>query len=275
MTIVIIVEKENIKENNILDINDLYKKCKFKKIDGFQEIKEWEFNKKNIKLFAKTSGKNNSKNLYNFPNVSNTIYGSCALVCYENNNLIDISLSFWTEFLNSKTTNKLHDNNNNNNDNDNDNDNDNKNDNKKTTTTRKSLSNRVYLQLLKEQGFQCRGPNSRECETYQCPMKASKIKFSDIKSPDPEIDHILPLSEEGTNNLENLQILCGCCHNKKSTLEGLMKSNNGKVCPRIISEYSILSKQKYKEEELENNFEESSDSDSDIIIRARRKRLFG
>ena len=161
------------------------------------------------------------------------------------------------------------------NDNNGNNDNNNNNDNKKTTTTRKSLSNRVYLQLLKEQGFQCRGPNSRECETYQCPMKASKIKFSDIKSPDPEIDHILPLSEEGTNNLENLQILCGCCHNKKSTLEGLMKSNNGKVCPRIISEYSILSKQKYKEEELENVFEESSDSDSDIIIRARRKRLFG
>ena len=105
-------------------------------------------------------------------------------------------------------------------------------------------------------------------------FRITKIKFSDIKSPDPEIDHILPLSEEGTNNLENLQILCGCCHNKKSTLEGLMKSNNGKVCPRIISEYSILSKQKYKEE-LEKVFEESSDSDSDIIIRARRKRLFG
>ena len=51
MTVVIIIEKENIKENNIRDINELYKKFKFKKMDGFNEIKQWNFNTKIIKLF--------------------------------------------------------------------------------------------------------------------------------------------------------------------------------------------------------------------------------
>jgi len=102
MTIVIIIEKENIKENKIDHLNDLYKKCKFKKADDFNEIKVWNFNKKIIKLFGKTSGKKTSKNLYNFPDINTSIYGSCALVCYENNELVDIKISFWEDFKNQK-----------------------------------------------------------------------------------------------------------------------------------------------------------------------------
>lgn len=102
MTVVIIIEKENIKENSINDINDLYKKCKFKKADGFNEIKQWNFNTKIIKLFGKITGKNIQKNLYDFPDLNTSIYGSCALVCYENNEIVDINISSWNEFKNNK-----------------------------------------------------------------------------------------------------------------------------------------------------------------------------
>ena len=104
MPIVIIIEKENIKELKIDDVSELYKKCKFKKIEGFNEIHEWIIDKKKIKLFGKCSGKNNSKNPYIFPDVSTLIYGSCALLCLENNTYVDIFIHEWNKFLNSNNS---------------------------------------------------------------------------------------------------------------------------------------------------------------------------
>jgi hypothetical protein len=102
MTIVIIVEKENIKENKINDINELYKKCKFKKVDDFVEINTWNYNNSIIKLYGKLNGKNQSKNLYKFPDLDKTIYGSCALVCLENNNYVDLKIEDWNNFVLNK-----------------------------------------------------------------------------------------------------------------------------------------------------------------------------
>ncbi len=114
---------------------------------------------------------------------------------------------------------------------------------------------RVCYQILKEQKYECRGPGKNDCKSYQCPLKIANIKFSDNKSPDPEIDHILPVSEGGNNFLENFQALCGCCHNKKTTLEGLIKSNGGLQDKLVLELYNYLSRPKYGEV--------SSDSDSD------------
>ena len=41
---VLILEKEHIKEENIDIFENLYKKCKFKKVEDFIEIKKWNYN---------------------------------------------------------------------------------------------------------------------------------------------------------------------------------------------------------------------------------------
>lgn len=37
--------------------------------------------------------------------------------------------------------------------------------------------------------------------------------------PGHEVDHITPISQGGTHNLENLRVLCHQCHKKKTTQE--------------------------------------------------------
>ena len=87
----IIVEKNgNIKELLIkqFTVEDLYKKCNFKKSDDFEEKCVWNTTinstKYFIKLFAKDKGKAGYENKYDFPPpVDNELYfGNCILVCY-------------------------------------------------------------------------------------------------------------------------------------------------------------------------------------------------
>ncbi len=66
------------------------------------------------------------------------------------------------------------------------------------------------LKLLQKQGYKCL---HCRCNFYLDPEKAT-------------IDHILARSNGGTNNIENLQILCRDCHDKKTVKE---KSDNYSV----------------------------------------------
>jgi len=86
---VIIVEKGgSLKSLTIKDYKEeeLYKKCGFKKPDGFSKQTEWgiklEGKKYVVALFAKTDGKANTENKYDFPPPVDTIlfFGSCVLV---------------------------------------------------------------------------------------------------------------------------------------------------------------------------------------------------
>jgi hypothetical protein len=86
---VIIVEKGgSLKSLTIKDYKeeDLYKKCGFKKPDGFSKQTEWgiklDGKKFVVALFAKTEGKANTENKYDFPPPVDTIlfFGSCLLV---------------------------------------------------------------------------------------------------------------------------------------------------------------------------------------------------
>jgi len=87
---VIIVDKAaSLKSLTIKDYkeDELYKKCGFKKADGFIKQTEWgvkmEGKKYVVAVFAKTEGRANTENKYDFPPPVDTVlfFGSCALVC--------------------------------------------------------------------------------------------------------------------------------------------------------------------------------------------------
>ena len=86
---IIIVERVgSLKTLSIKDfkLEDLYKKCGFKKAEDFTKQTEWnvkyDSKKYCIQVFAKTDGRANSENKYDFPPPIDTklFYGSCAIV---------------------------------------------------------------------------------------------------------------------------------------------------------------------------------------------------
>lgn len=86
---IIIVERVgSLKLLSIKDfkLEDLYKKCGFKKAEDFTKQTEWtvkyDSKKYCIQVFAKTDGRANSENKYDFPPPIDTklFYGSCAII---------------------------------------------------------------------------------------------------------------------------------------------------------------------------------------------------
>lgn len=88
--------------------NDLYKKCGFKKAEGFEKQTQWNVkmngNKYVISMYAKSDGKAGTENKYDFPPPVDTklFFGSCALVAgkkMEDGNimLVDLNESLWEQ----------------------------------------------------------------------------------------------------------------------------------------------------------------------------------
>lgn len=106
---IIIVEKVGIlKLLSVKDFkeNELYKKCGFKKEEGFVKQVEWKVNLNKIRyyvyVYAKTDGRANSENKYDFPPPIDTklFYGNCAIIIKTKNengtlNYTDLSVSLW------------------------------------------------------------------------------------------------------------------------------------------------------------------------------------
>lgn len=106
---VIIVDKGgSLKVHTIKDYDEaeLYKKCGFKKGDGFDKQTVWsvKYNgfKHFISVYAKTDGKANSENKYDFPPPIDTklFFGSCAVVAAKQTEkgekeLISLTLPLW------------------------------------------------------------------------------------------------------------------------------------------------------------------------------------
>ena len=106
---IIVVEKGgNLKSLAIKDfkIEELYKKCGFKKAEDFVKKVEWnakfEGNKYFVKVYAKTEGRAGSENKYDFPPpIDNSLFfGNCAIIAYlkqEDGTKIytDLSLPLW------------------------------------------------------------------------------------------------------------------------------------------------------------------------------------
>ena len=121
----------------------------------------------------------------------------------------------------------------------------------------------VQEQVLKEQQLICRGPNEGECKWYFCPTNKCNLKLI-IDGPDPEYDHIKPIEDNGSNDIQNIQALCGICHNKKSKLERLIK--NGYKTKEIEETYQSLSipKSNYQgDEKSHRNLDRLNISDSE------------
>jgi hypothetical protein len=90
MTSILIVEKSgNLKSLAVKDYkeDELFKKCGFKKADGFLKHTDWTIklsgSKYIVSVYGKTEGKANGENKYDFPPPIDNIlfFGSCALVC--------------------------------------------------------------------------------------------------------------------------------------------------------------------------------------------------
>ena len=109
MTGIVIVQKTGeLKELNVksLQLSELYKKCGFRKSDGFALRHTWK-SKLNgesvwVSVFSRDSGKANTENKYDLPPpVDTTLYfGNLALVAHteescDNNNLTDLTTKDW------------------------------------------------------------------------------------------------------------------------------------------------------------------------------------
>jgi len=106
---IIIVEKTGVlKSLAIKDFKEeeLYKKCGFKKGDDFIKQTEWtvkyDGKKYYVQVFAKTDGRANSENKYDFPPpIDNTLFfGSCAIIASIHNDkgakvYTDLTIPLW------------------------------------------------------------------------------------------------------------------------------------------------------------------------------------
>ena len=108
---IIIVEKEGtLKTLSIKDfkLEELFKKCGFKKGDDFIKQVEWnakyDGKKYIIHVYAKTDGRANSENKYDFPPPldNKLFFGSCAILAsIKNDNgnkvYVDLSIPLWAK----------------------------------------------------------------------------------------------------------------------------------------------------------------------------------
>jgi hypothetical protein len=108
LTIIIINKDCSLKTLTVKDykVEDLYKKCGFKKAEGFSLQVEWpvkfEGQRYLISMYGKLDGKANMENKYDFPPpVDKQLYfGSCALVGMlrddsKNKSYINLTIELW------------------------------------------------------------------------------------------------------------------------------------------------------------------------------------
>jgi hypothetical protein len=106
LTIVIVEKSGDLKSTTIKDFKeeDLFKKCGFKKGDDFVKQNDWSVRtggkKYVISVYAKTDGRANSENKYDFPPPidSALFFGSCAIVAKdEKGAYTDLSVELWNK----------------------------------------------------------------------------------------------------------------------------------------------------------------------------------
>ena len=114
VTFIIVEKNGSLKDNDIKEslicAEELSKKCKFKKVDGFIKRTQWSYSSKNekenvsskitVELWAKDDGIANGENKYEFPPPvdSELFFGACALVARDSkNNYINLTKDKWNK----------------------------------------------------------------------------------------------------------------------------------------------------------------------------------
>ena len=103
LNIIIVERVGTLKSLAVKDFKeeDLYKKCGFKKADDFVKQTEWnvkyEGKKYTIMIYAKSEGRANSENKYDFPPPidSKLFFGSCAILAKCEKDFVDLSIPLW------------------------------------------------------------------------------------------------------------------------------------------------------------------------------------
>ena len=112
ITFIIVEKNGSLKDADIKEglicAEELSKKCKFKKSDGFIKRTEWSYSSKNeeenstskviVELWAKDDGVANHENKYEFPPPVDTelFFGACALIaCDTKNNYVNLTKDKW------------------------------------------------------------------------------------------------------------------------------------------------------------------------------------
>ena len=101
--IVIVKKSGDLESAKLSNPEDLYKKCGFKKPDDFQKYCDWvvkhDKQSYNIQVYGKMDGRANTENKYDFPPpIDNVLFfGSCAIVAFSDNEVVDLSLEMWDE----------------------------------------------------------------------------------------------------------------------------------------------------------------------------------
>jgi hypothetical protein len=106
---IIIVEKNGtLKTLNVKDFKEeeLYKKCGFKKAEDFVRQVDWNFKHEGkkyiVSVFAKTEGRSNTENKYDFPPPIDTklFFGNCAIIAStkgEDKKYVDLTIPLWNK----------------------------------------------------------------------------------------------------------------------------------------------------------------------------------
>lgn len=106
LTIIIVDKSGSLKSMVVKDFKEeeLFKKCSFKKGEDFAKQNDWSVRtggkKYMISVYAKTDGRANNENKYDFPPPidSTLFFGSCAIVAKdETGAFTDLSLELWTK----------------------------------------------------------------------------------------------------------------------------------------------------------------------------------
>jgi hypothetical protein len=107
VNIVLIEKTGDLKECKFnVEKDELYKKCKFKKSDGFELRHSWQTKKSkysftSVSLYARDTGKANTENKYDLPPpIDNILYFGCITLVAKNEEgeYVDLSVEEWTTF---------------------------------------------------------------------------------------------------------------------------------------------------------------------------------
>lgn len=100
MVLFLKIEKNgNILEEEINDINKLYKTCGLRKSEGFIKLYSYNNNNCDLELWGRNIGRNNIKSVYNFPFDNINLYGTVAIVKLCKNNLDNLTLEYWNKII--------------------------------------------------------------------------------------------------------------------------------------------------------------------------------